>query len=65
MIYISIGDFVTVAENTRITYDGRKKRLDEKDEIQLYKDALYFHFINQGLSEFEAKIRTLHSLTRQ
>jgi len=52
-------------ENMKVIYDSSKKHLHEKDEIQLYEDALYFHFIDQGLSEFEAKIRTLHSLTRQ
>lgn len=49
----------------KIIYDSPKKHLHEKDEIQLYEDALYFHLINQGSSEFEAEIRALHSLTRQ
>lgn len=65
MIIILMGDFVTMAENMRITYNGRKKDLRKKNEIQLYKDALYFYFISKGLSEFEAKIRALHQLARQ
>jgi len=64
-INILVGNFVTAMENMKVIYDSSKKHLHEKDEIQLYEDALYFHFIDQGLSEFEAKIRTLHSLTRQ
>jgi len=59
-INISPGDFATVTENMKMIYDSSKKHLHEKDKIQLYKDALYFYFINKGLSEFEAKIRALH-----
>lgn len=39
--------------------------MDETDKKQLYKDALYWHFIGQGYSDWIAKAKAEQMLERQ
>ena len=47
----------------KLIYIIEAKEMNEIDRKKLYKDAIYWHYINQGCSEYLAKTKAEQIMT--